>query len=140
MESKTRRRIRITTVTWRGTRLAYLPDPAGQHPTPGRSPVSGRFQPIDEEVPLEIITALAVGAGTLRLTFYELWNLSRLVGPARPGGPSILGSVKRQIAPRRHRPPQADQVRRRGSRAGPVFHGCCVTDIDEGEQINLSGQ
>ena len=136
MESKTRiGGSGFTTMTWRGTRLAYLQTLQDTPP----QPVAGAqvVQPIDEEVPLEIVTAMAVGAGTLRLTFYELWNLpvwSAL--PGLEGTFNLLEVFKRQI--------QLGDIACRklirspmGITRARVFHGCCVTDIDEGEQVNI---
>ena len=94
-------------------------------------------QPIDEETPLEIVTAMAVGAGTCRLTFYELWNepvWSRL--PGLEGTNNLLDVLKRQI--------QMGEISCRKMIKSPlgitrarVYHGCVITDIDEGEQINI---
>src|ERR1700744_1090038 len=62
----------FTTMLYQGLRLAYLQIINDTQPTP----VAGAqaVQPIDEPVPLEIVTAQAVGVGTMRGTFYELWN------------------------------------------------------------------
>ena len=76
MESKTRiGGSGFTTMTFRGTRLAYLQTFQDTPP----QPVAGAqvVQPIDEETPLEIVTAMAAGAGTLRLSFYEIWKWAR---------------------------------------------------------------
>lgn len=125
----------LTTMTFRGTRLAYLQTLQDTPP----QPVAGAqvVQPIDEETPLEIVTALAVGAGSLRLTFYELWNepvWSRL--PGLEGTNNLLEVLKRQV--------QMGEVTCRklikspsGITRARVYHGCVITDIDEGEQINI---
>lgn len=125
----------LTTMTFRGTRLAYLQTLQDTPP----QPVAGAqvVQPIDAETPLEIVTALAVGAGSLRLTFYELWNepvWSRL--PGLEGTNNLLDVLKRQV--------QMGEVTCRklikspsGITRARVYHGCVITDIDEGEQINI---
>ncbi|QZE10465.1 hypothetical protein SEA_SCOOBYDOOBYDOO_119 [Mycobacterium phage ScoobyDoobyDoo] len=125
----------LTTMTFRGTRLAYLQTLQDTPP----QPVAGAqvVQPIDSETPLEIVTALAVGAGSLRLTFYELWNepvWSRL--PGLEGTNNLLEVLKRQV--------QMGEVTCRklikspsGITRARVYHGCVITDIDEGEQINI---
>ena len=136
MESKTRvGGSGYTTLTWRGQRLAYLQTLQDTPP----QPVAGAqvVQPIDEETPIEIVTAVAVGAGTLRLTFYELWNEPVWSGlPGLEGTNNLLEVLKRQIS--------LGEISCRklikspsGITRARVFHGCVLTDIDEGEQINI---
>lgn len=136
MESKTRiGGSGFTTMTFRGTRLAYLQTLQDTPP----QPVAGAqvVQPIDEEVPLEIVTAQAVGAGSLRLTFYELWNIPVWAGlPGLEGTNNLLEVLKRQIT-------MGEVTCRKlirspsGVTRARVYHGCVITDIDEGEQINI---
>jgi hypothetical protein len=122
-------------MTWRGTRLAYLQTLQDTPP----QPVAGAqvVQPIDEPNPLEIVTALAVGAGTLRLTFYELWNVPVWAGlPGLEGTNTLLEVLQRQI--------QLGEISCRklikspsGITRARVYHSCVLTDIDEGEQVNI---
>ena len=136
MESKTRiGGSGFTTMTFRGTRLAYLQTLQDTPP----QPVAGAqvVQAIDEAVPQEIVTALAVGAGTLRMTFYELWNepvWSKL--PGLEGTNTLLEVLQRQVQLGEVRctkliksPSGIDRVRN--------YHGCVLTDVDEGEQVNI---
>lgn len=136
MESKTRiGGAGFTTMTFRGTRLAYLQTLQDTPP----QPVAGAqvVQAIDDPTPQEIVTSLAVGAGTLRLTFFELWNepvWSRL--PGLEGTNNLLEVLQRQI--------QLGEVACRklikspsGITRARVYHGCVLTDIDEGEQVNI---
>jgi len=136
VESKTRiGGSNYTGMTWRGQRLAYLQTLQDTPP----QPVAGAqvVQPIDEETPIEIVTAAAVGAGTLRLTFYELWNVPVWAGlPGLEGTNNLLEVLKRQI--------QLGEISCRklikspsGITRARVYHGCVLTDIDEGEQINI---
>jgi hypothetical protein len=136
MESKTRiGGSGFTSMTFRGTRLAYLQTLQDTPP----QPVAGAqvVQPIDSETPLEIVTAQAVGAGSLRLTFYELWNTPVWAQlPGLEGTNNLLEVLKRQIT--------LGEVTCRKLIASPsgltrarVYHGCVITDIDEGEQINI---
>ena len=125
----------LTTMTWRGTRLAYLQTLQDTPP----QPVAGAqvVQAIDDETPREIVTALAVGAGSLRLTFYELWNRPVWATlPGLEGTNNLLEVLKRQIT--------LGEVTCRkliksplGITRARVYHGCVITDIDEGEQINI---
>lgn len=137
MESKTRvGGSGFTAMTWRGTRLAYLQTLQDTPP----QPVAGAqvVQAIDDETPSEIVTAMAVGAGTLRLTFYELWNAPMWAQlPGFEGTFTLLDVLKRQI--------QLGEVSCRKLIKSPgtnitrarVYHGIVITDIDEGEQINI---
>lgn len=134
-------RIRIagsgrTILTFRSERMAYLQTLQDTPP----QPVAGAqaIQPLDERVPLEIVTALAVGAGTLRLTFYELWNAP--VWATLPGledTNNLIEVLERQIqlgaisCRKIIRAPLSGEMRAR------VYHNCVITDIDEGEQINI---
>ena len=126
----------FTIMTWRGQRLAYLQTVQDTPP----QPVAGAqvVQPIDEETPIEIVTAMAVGAGTLRLTFYELWNTQAWAAlPGLEGTNNLLEVLKRQVqlgevsCRKIIRAPLGGEMRAR------VYHNCVVTDIDEGEQINI---
>jgi len=125
----------FTTMTFRGTRLAYLQTMQDTPP----QPVAGAqvVQAIDEATPQEIVTSLAVGAGTLRMTFYELWNepvWSSLPGLEQTN--TLLEVLQRQV--------QLGEVRCTKLIKSPSgifrvrnYHGCVLTDIDEGEQVNI---
>mgnify|MGYP006928158017 CR=1 FL=1 len=125
----------FTTMLWQGQRLAYLQVMQDTPPTPVATAQS--VQPIDEPVPLEIVTSHAVGVGTLRATFYELWNTpvwSAL--PGLEGTNNLLDVLKRQI--------QLGNVTMQkivkspsGIMRARVYHSCVVTDIDEGENVNI---
>jgi hypothetical protein len=103
---------------WNGTRLAYL-------------------QVIDEPVPLEIVTSMAVGVGTIRCTFYELWN--EPVWNALPGlqnTVNLLEVLKAQVA-------MGSVTMQKiiksptGIMRSKVYHNVVITDIDEGENVNI---
>lgn len=125
----------FTTMLWQGQRLAYLQTMQDQPPTPVAQAVA--VQPIDEPVPLEIVTAMAVGVGTLRVSFYELWDApvwAKL--PGLEGTSNLLEVLKRQI--------QLGTITLQkviksptGIMRARVFHNCVVVDIDEGESVNI---
>lgn len=125
----------FTTMLWQGQRLAYLQVMQDTPPTPVAT--AQAVQPIDEPVPLEIVTAMAVGVGTLRVTFYELWPApvwSLL--PGLEGTNNLLEVLKRQISlgtvtMQKVIKSPTGQMRAR------VYHNCVVTDIDEGENVNI---
>ena len=125
-----------TTMLWRGTRLAYLQNIMEQPPTPMGQVQA--VQPLDEPVPLEIVTPLAVGPGQLRCVFYELWNWP--VWSSLPGleaTNNLLDVLRRQIS--------LGEISMRkiiksplGIMRAKVYHNCVVTDVDEGEQITIT--
>ena len=136
MESKTRLGgSGYTTMLFQGQRLAYLQTLQDTPPTPVAT--AQTVQPIDEPVPLEIVTSSAVGPGTLRVTFYELWNSpawSQL--PGLEGTNNLLEVLKRQIN-LGNVTMQKIVKSPSGIMRARVYHGCTVVDIDEGENVNI---
>lgn len=136
MESKTRvGGSGFTTMLFQNIRLAYLQVMQDTPPTPVAT--AQAVQPIDESVPLEIVTAMAVGVGTLRCTFYELWNEPVwAMLPGLEGTYNLLDVLKRQVTlgtitmQKIIKSPS-------GIMRARVFHNVVVTDIDEGENINI---
>lgn len=136
MESQTRiAGSGFTTMLFQNQRLAYLQIMQDTPPTPVAT--AQAVQPIDESVPLEIVTALAVGVGTLRCTFYELWNFpvwSALPGLA--GTFTLLDVLKRQVSlgavtmQKIIKSPS-------GIMRARIYHNVVITDIDEGENVNI---
>ena len=85
-----------TVMSWQGQQLAWLQTLNDTAPT-AVAPAQA-IQPIDEKHPVEIITAQAVGAGTLQLTFFELWNgpvWAQL--PGFEGTNNLLDVLERQL-------------------------------------------
>ena len=120
---------------WNGTRLAYLQ--VMQETPPSPVATAQAIQPIDEPVPLEIVTSMAVGVGTIRCTFYELWNepvWSRL--PGLQNTVNLLEVLKAQVA-------MGSVTMQKiikspsGLMRSKVFHNVVITDIDEGENVNI---
>jgi len=125
----------FTTMMWNGSRLAYLQVMQDTPPAPVAN--AQAVQPIDEAVPLEIVTAMAVGVGTLRTTFYELWNepvWSTLPGLA--GTYNLLTVLQAQI---NMGAVTMQKVIRSptGFMRSLVYHNVVITDIDAGENINI---
>lgn len=137
MESKTRiAGSGFTTMAFRGQRLAYLQTMQDTPPQPVAA--AQVVQAIDDPYPQEIVTALAVGAGTLRLTFFELWNepvWAKLPGLEQTN--NLLEVLQRQIqlgdvsCRKLIRSPGTGIIRAR------LYLGCVLTDVDEGEQVNI---
>lgn len=136
MESKTRiGGSGFTTMLFQNQRLAYLQVMQDTPPTPVAT--AQAVQPIDESVPLEIVTAMAVGVGTLRCTFYELWNepvWSTL--PGLSGTYNLLDVLKRQVTLGTITMQKVIKSPS-GIMRARVYHNVVITDIDEGENVNI---
>ena len=125
----------FTTMLYQNQRLAYLQTMQDTPPTPVATATA--VQPIDESVPLEIVTAMAVGVGTLRCTFYELWNepVWQML-PGLQGTYTLIDVLKRQVTlgaivmQKIIKSPS-------GIMRARIYHGVVITDIDEGENINI---
>ena len=139
----------FTVMTWGGATLAYLQTIQDTAPTPVAQAVP--VQSISDEFPSEIVTARAVGAGTLRLTFYETWDHAvweDLLMTGHPGkSPLVPGLVRKNSS-------LLDVFKQQvlsaaivitkvikspnGAPRAKVYHNCRITDVDDGEQINIS--
>ena len=125
----------FTSMMFNGSRLAYLQVMQETPPTPVAT--AQAIQPIDAPTPLEIVTAVAVGVGTLRCTFYELWNEPVWASlPGLEGTINLLQVLQRQI--------NLGTITMQKVIQGPtgqyrskVFHNVTITDIDEGETVNI---
>ena len=125
----------FTVMTWQGTSLAYL------QTTDDRAPQAVQqaeaIQPIDAEHPIEIITAQAVRAGTITLTFYEIWNQPVWAAlPGFEGTNNLLDVLKRQLT--------LGEITCRkiiknpnGSYRTRVYHNCVIVDFDESERVDI---
>lgn len=125
----------FTTMLFQNQRLAYLQVMQDTPPTPVAT--AQAVQPIDESVPLEIVTAMAVGVGTLRCTFYELWNepvWSTL--PGLSGTYNLLDVLKRQVTLGTITMQKVIKSPS-GIMRARVYHNVVITDIDEGENVNI---
>ena len=125
----------FTTMLFQNQRLAYLQVMQDTPPTPVAS--AQAVQPIDEPVPLEIVTAAAVGVGTLRCTFYELW--SEPVWEALPGLQNtynLLQVLQTQLAMGTITMQKVIKSPN-GIMRARVYHNVVIVDIDEGENVNI---
>lgn len=124
-----------TVMTWQGQQLAWLQVMNDTAPT-AVAPAQA-IQPIDEEHPVEIVTAQAVGAGTLQLTFFELWNAPVWAQlPGFEGTNNLLDVLKRQLT--------LGEITCRkviknpsGAYRTRVYHNCVITDFDESESVDI---
>jgi hypothetical protein len=125
----------FTTMLFQNQRLAYLQIIQDTPPTPVAQ--AQAVQPLDESVPLEIVTAMAVGVGTLRCTFYELWNepVWQML-PGLAGTTDLLDVLKAQVSMGTVTMQKIIQSPL-GIMRGYVYHNVVITDIDAGENINI---
>ena len=125
----------FTTMSWQGQTLAWLQIIQDTAPVPVAQ--AQAIQPIDSEVPMEVVTAQAVGAGTLKLTFYELWNApvwSSL--PGLSGAARLLDVLKQQAAGGNISVRKFVRVPN-GSVRTKVYIDCVITDADDGDNVNI---
>lgn len=125
----------FTTLLFQGKRLAYLQVVQDTPPTPVAT--AQAVQPIDEPVPLEIVTPAAVGVGTLRMTFYEQWTTPVFAQlPGLEGTNNLLEVLKRQLT-------MGSVTMQKiikspsGIMRARVYHGVAIVDVDEGENVNV---
>lgn len=126
----------FTTLLFQGKRLAYLQVVQDTPPTPVAT--AQAVQPIDEPVPLEIVTPAAVGVGTLRMTFYEQWTTPVFAQlPGLEGTNNLLEVLKRQLSLGSVTMQKIVKHPTNGTMRARVYHGVVITDVDEGENINI---
>lgn len=125
----------FTIMLWQGIRMAYMQVMQDTPPTPVAT--AQAVQPIDEPVPLEIVTSMAVGVGTLRCTFYELWNQPAwAMLPGLEGTQALIDVLQRQVSlgavtiQKVIKSPTSIMRTR-------VYHGVTITDVDQGENVNI---
>lgn len=117
-----------------GQRIAFM-DAFSDTPPKAVGMGAEVIQGIDDKHPVEIVTANAVGAGTLQLTLVELWDeevWERISGYS--GARTLLDVYEANLtgdeitAQRIIRQPNGD-------RRGAVYHGCKITNVEEAENI-----
>lgn len=126
----------LTVLAWQNQTLSFLQTIQDTAPTPVAAAVP--VQSITDEVPSEIVTARAVGPGTLRLTFYEEWNTA--VWQKLPGfgsANSLLDVLKAQLALGSISCSKIIKLPD-GTFRTYVYQNCMITDIDAGEQVNIA--
>ena len=117
-------------------RLAYLQTMRDTPPTPVAA--AQAVQPIDESVPLEIVTSMAVGVGTLQCSFYELWNFPVWASlPGLSGTFGLLDVLKRQVSMGAITMQKVIKSPS-GIMRAKVYHNVVVTDVDEGENVTIA--
>ncbi len=127
----------FTTFNYQGQPIAFLDgfNDSGQDPVSPAVPV----QPLYARHPVEIATARAVGAGTLRLTIRELWNEPvwwQLAGVSRTYDiidvyQALAASPSEVTCQMLIRPPGGNLYR------GKTYHGCVITQIADNEEVSL---
>jgi hypothetical protein len=118
-----------------GREIAFLAEVSDVAPTVVGGPVT--IQPLDAKHPVEIITANAVGAGTLTLSLTELWDAEawqRLIN--YESAQNLLdvyeaNRAKGQI--------QFKKIIKapNGRKRGKIYMGCTITNVAEGETVAI---
>lgn len=111
--------------------------PVGPGPTP--------IQPLDEPYPIDIVTPAAQTIGTLTIELYEVYNRKIWDSLAEIAGAVDIVNVfikVAELAPPGIRVVKVVQppTKLRGVTQSPyfdVFHNCVVTNIDDGETIEI---
>jgi hypothetical protein len=128
----------LTVATFRGQTLSYLQTIQDTAPTPVAQAVP--VQAIGDATPREIVTALAVGAGTLRLTFYEVWNKSvwQFLNDFAKSN-SLLDVFKAQLSLDAIQIAKIIKDPRDTTKTlrTKTYQKCKIVDIDDGEQVNI---
>lgn len=125
-----------TAFTFGGKRLGWMQTLRDQAPTPVAQPKA--IQPMDAEVPREIVTPRAIGHGVLTLTNFETWNQSvwqELPGLGRTG--NILDVFKTQVRLGNISCRKIIKNPTTGRMRTKVYYNCTVTDIDESETVQI---
>ena len=96
------------------------------------------IQPLDAETPREIVTPRAIGAGTLRVTLFELWNgpIWTQLGSDFADSGDILDIFKKQVSLGAMKLTKV-MKRPTGAPRSYTYSGCVISDVDDGETINL---
>lgn len=124
-----------TEFSFNGSKLAWLETVDDRAPQPLRG--ADIIQPLDAMHPVEIVTPRAFGAGTLTLTFREIWN--KQVWNELPGleGAHNLQEVFLQQVNMGNITCRKIIKAPTGYRA-KVYHGCVITSVDESERIDIT--
>ncbi len=125
-----------TIFTFNGSTLAYCQTIQDTSPQPVAQAVA--VQSITDKVPIEIVTARAVGPGTLRCTLMETWDLNAWqLLPGFGSARTLLDVFEEQV---RQDEIKCMRIIRRpnGGPRAKVYHNCKITDIDDSEQVNIS--
>lgn len=126
-----------TEFSFNGQRLAWLITVNDSAPAPVDRGSATAIQPLDAQHPVEIVTPAAFGVGTLTLTFNELWNAQ--VWQTLPGfesTTSLLEVFQQQLSLGAITCRKIIKVPNGPYRA-KVYHGCVITDLNEGESISI---
>lgn len=124
-----------TVFAFKGQTMAYVRNISDNPPRPvgNVEPI----QPIDHATPIEIVYPQAVGAGTLTVEFYDIWNTSvwsRLPGLENTN--NLLDVFKRQLSLGEITCQKIIKTPN-GALRSRVYHNCVITDINEGETIAI---
>ncbi len=121
---------------WKGNPLLLCQTIQETAPSPVAQAVP--IQAINEPHPTEIVTAGAVGAGTLRLTMYEKWDKNVWQDlPDFGDAHSLLDIFAVQIAKGAITTSKVI-LKPDGTQRVKSYQNCKIVDVDDGEQVNIA--
>ena len=126
-----------TTFRFAGKSIAYLErvNDSGQRLIAPAETI----QPLGERHPVEIVAARAVGAGTLTLTIRELWHEEIWEQMANLAGANNIVDIFERLAQQANAVTCTKIITPPGGRRyGKTYHGCVITDIDDGDDFQIS--
>ena len=126
-----------TTFRYNGANIAYLQGVRDS----GQSFVAQAqaVQPLGNTYPAEIVAPRALGAGTIALSITELWHHEIWEQLAGLAGTTDLVQIVNRLASQGQAvsctkiitPPT-------GAKYGKTYHGCVITDIQDGESFDIT--
>lgn len=126
-----------TTFRYSGANIAYLQSVRDS----GQSFVvqAQAVQPLGNIYPAEIVAPRALGAGTIALSITELWHHEIWEQLAGLAGTTDLVQIVNRLAGQNQAvsctkiitPPS-------GPKYGKTYHGCVITDIQDGENFDIT--
>jgi len=125
-----------TSFTYRRTPLAYAQMIQETGPQPVAQPQA--VQPLDSEYPVEIAIPAALTAGTLQITFLELWNAEvwAQLGAGFANAGDLLDVFKAQLA--QGEVTCTKTIRNpNGSQRIITYQGCVVTNVQIDEMVQI---
>lgn len=146
----------FTAFHWQGRIIGFAQTVAHTSPQPVAPPVP--IQPMDQRYPMQIITPAAVGAGTLQVQLYEMYNhkvwdqIMAVVDDTHRRGVQVnrkvkyndlvevfirLANIGKGINCTKLIYPPNKVQKNKSQFYADTYHNCVITDIRDDEQIDI---
>lgn len=126
----------FTVFRYAGKNIAYLTEVQDQGQEPVTQPVS--VHPLGKRHPSEIVTPRAINSGAMTLSIVERWHENVWEQMAGLAGTNDIVEVFARLAARGRAVNCAKIIKPpTGPRYGKTYHGCVITDIQDGETYNI---